>query len=241
MGVPSRFLIYALVDPRDGAIRYVGRSSSGLQRAQAHSTASHKIRNDHCHRWVAALARDGLKPGISILEELSESVDVDALLNIRERWWIAEFRRRGARLTNLTDGGEGQLGRRLSEESRRKISLAQQGKKRDPCSEERRRRISEARRGRPQPPSVIAALVGRTLSPEAKLKISVANTGRKPSVEARLKMSLAKIGGKKSAETRYRMSLAKKGTGGWRHTEEARRKISESNQRRWAKRKAVVG
>ena len=34
--MPSKFLIYGLVDPRDGQLRYVGKSTSGLRRPRSH-------------------------------------------------------------------------------------------------------------------------------------------------------------------------------------------------------------
>lgn len=65
---------------------------------------------------------------------------------------------------NLTDGGLGAVGRK--------------------CSEETKRKISEAQKGRPR-------ITGRVVSEETKRKLSEANKGRKLSMEHRRKMSEA--------------------------------------------------
>jgi hypothetical protein len=63
-----------------------------------------------------------------------------------ERLLIEVFRERGAPLCNLTAGGEGRSGGRLSDESRKRISEANKGRKR---TAETRARISAARTGKP--------------------------------------------------------------------------------------------
>lgn len=85
---------------------------------------------------------------------------------------------------------------------------------------------------------------GRTLSPEHKRSILLANTGRSPSVETRTKISLAQKGKIISIEQRKKMSLARKGKRsspesnakrsqtqkGRVFSTETRRKISEGNK-----------
>lgn len=183
--------------------------------------------NDHCHRWVRVVLAAGRFPKVRVLEQMRAVTEIYAnfWLNAREKFWIAYYKKYGARLTNLTEGGEGQLGRVVSFETRQKIRLAQLGKKRGPCSDARRRRISEARKGKPQPESVLLALRGRAVSEETRRKIGEANKGHKPSIEARRKMSLAKIGKRKSLETRRRMSLAKMGNDAWRYRKTELQKV----------------
>jgi group I intron endonuclease len=55
------------------------------------------------------------------------------------------------------------------------------------------------------------ALTGKKLSPEHKLKLSLAKKGRKLSDETKLKMSQASKGKKKSEEMRQKLSESKKG------------------------------
>jgi group I intron endonuclease len=59
---------------------------------------------------------------------------------------------------NLTFGGEGSLGWRASEETRRKMSEARKGKKLGPHSEETRQKISEAHKGKKCSPEEAARL-----------------------------------------------------------------------------------
>lgn len=103
----KRHLIYGLTDPRTGALRYVGRSSSGLRRP----------RDPHgrrCQNWINSLKKLGLLPTIIIIQEFDPTDNVDDVLNTWERHWIAYYRSKGANLTNLTDGGE--RGRKFSSE-----------------------------------------------------------------------------------------------------------------------------
>src|SRR5438552_2383132 len=107
-----KFLIYALCDPRDNAIRYIGKSSNGLRRPQAHRYPSARIDGTHRAKWLQALHLLGLRATIEIVEVCSA-----ISLNEAERFWIEEFRREGCKLTNHCDGGEGTAGRIVSDET----------------------------------------------------------------------------------------------------------------------------
>ena len=74
------------------------------------------------------------------------------------------------------------IGRVVSDETKMKMSKAQQGKVMSP---EARKRISEARKGRTSP------FNGKTMSEEAKQKISKAHTGRIVTEETRQRLSIA--------------------------------------------------
>ena len=97
---PGKAAIYGLYDPRDGELRYVGMSVQPEIRFNQHLNdgrgSTHKL------RWLAKLARLGLKPEIKVLD----IVDVDEAPT-REIEIIALMRDRGVRLTNATVGGEG--------------------------------------------------------------------------------------------------------------------------------------
>jgi len=110
--------IYSLVDPRDGAHRYVGKTSYPMRvRLAAHKYAA-KRGNLPVNRWARKVANINFGPVINWLETVDAGDDWAA----REKFWIAEFRRRGAKLLNLTDGGEGLTGHVFTEEHRGKIS-----------------------------------------------------------------------------------------------------------------------
>lgn len=108
--------IYALLDPRDGAVRYVGKADDPERRFNEHFYF--KGGNKHKHNWIAQLRLLGLAPEMLILEKCANN------WGEKEQQWILQFRESGAALTNLTDGGEGNLGRPNSEETRAKISAA---------------------------------------------------------------------------------------------------------------------
>lgn len=122
----SRYIIYALSDPRTEEPRYIGKSSSGLIRARSHMYPSSLIKKDNPYKnnWLRKLKKLGLKPIIEIVEELpSEENAGDA-----EKFYIAYFRYLGFRLTNLTEGGEGKGGYTVSEKTKKKISATQGGR-----------------------------------------------------------------------------------------------------------------
>jgi group I intron endonuclease len=206
MDVASKHLIYALVDPRDGSWRYVGKSSSGLKRPRAHGFASNVKRGCHRSSWIRNLQDYGLAYDIEILEEL----DAKALLNDAEREWIAACRRAGVDLTNHTDGGDGQsLGFRHTAASRRKMSDARRGK---PLSEECKRKLSERQRG------PLNHRYGKSLPLQQMEAMNAAWRGCRHTQEHRLKMSMRmrgeahwNWGRTASDETVKRMSLAHKG------------------------------
>jgi hypothetical protein len=115
----NAYLVYGLVDPRSGELRYVGKSCSGLARPRAHARRL-KWDRGHCRNWVKSLVDAGLKPEVEVLEghETAEAL-VEA-----EKHFIAYFRSIGCNLTNVTAGGDGTWGTTKSPETRLKMSLA---------------------------------------------------------------------------------------------------------------------
>lgn len=89
--------IYALVDPRDKRVRYVGKSISPAKRLEIHL-------KDKCNLgkalWLEELFDLKLKPEIVILDQGDEH-DWQS----RERFWIAEYRKKEPELTNILAGG----------------------------------------------------------------------------------------------------------------------------------------
>jgi len=115
---------------------------------------------------------------------------------------IAQLRREGHVLCNLTDGGEGCSGLVRTVETRLKIAAALYGRKRGPHSEAHKKAISEANAG--QVPSESS----RVASSKANSGRPAWNKGQRWSPEAIAKMSEAKRGKKSSAETRAKVSAA---------------------------------
>lgn len=138
----SQYLIYGLVDPRDGNLRYIGKSCQGINRAREHYYPSYlDVDRSYCGNWIRELKKVGLTFTWVIIQEFSDS----EILSQAERHWISYFRTMGHRLTNLTLGGEGTLGFSPNLETRNKISLALKGrsKSKSHCSA-----ISKAKRGK---------------------------------------------------------------------------------------------
>ncbi len=119
----SDFIIYGLVDPRSGLLRYVGRSSNGLARPRRFHSA-------RCFSWERSLKSLGLKKQVEVLEELEDGPDVNKRLNDVERWWIASVKAVGGELLNMTDGGGGMLN--PCHETRQKMREAKLGVPRSP-------------------------------------------------------------------------------------------------------------
>lgn len=173
----SPTIIYALLDPRDRTIRYIGKTvSEPLRRWK-----SHLWQPSHTYKWfwICALKLRGLKPVWQTLEVVPISEDWEA----RERAWIARGHAEGWPLTNLTDGGDGwPVGYKHTAESREKMSRVQSGRK---VSAEARANLSKATSG------VLHWNFGRHHSEETKRKMSIAHKGKLLSDEHRAAMSEA--------------------------------------------------
>lgn len=226
----SKFIIYGLIDPLTRQVRYIGKSSSGTERAMAHGQDSRSEPNLHKARWIGSLKDQGLAYDVVILEQLESQAD----LNGAECDWIASAKRLGWPLTNLTDGGDGGPGCIPGDETRARMSEAQRNRVRSKEEIEaflarNRAAIAEGRRKKPD------------LTPELRAAYSAAakkaNESRWAKPGAREEMSASLIGNQRgvghevSAETRAKMSAAKLGT---HHSEETKAKITAALAARWA-------
>lgn len=175
MSTPFQNIVYGYLDPRDGNLRYVGKSSVGMTRPN--NIACH--RHGYCGNWIKHLAIRGLKPCVVVLEALSSEAS-DADLNEAEIRQIALARANGSRLTNLTEGGDGGIvcddfvnrvrsGRGpWTDGQKRKSSEAQKARLARMSPEER---SAISRKGRD---SAVATMTGRGYrhSPETLAKIA---------------------------------------------------------------------
>lgn len=88
--------IYALVDPRDNTMRYVGYTATPSIRLTAHLIeARHAKRPNRRMAWINQLVAMGLKPEMRILE----SVSIEDATG-RERYWMDTLRESGCELLN---------------------------------------------------------------------------------------------------------------------------------------------
>jgi hypothetical protein len=90
--------IYGLVDPRSDKVRYVGRSIDVSTRFAKHVQAP---QTPPMKAWIAALAEDGLKPVLRVLD-----VCADEESDIVETRWIRDLRASGV-LLNFSKMGRG--------------------------------------------------------------------------------------------------------------------------------------
>jgi len=193
----ARYLVYGLIDPRAGQVRYIGKSSSGLRRPMRHGTGADVTSDSYKARWIRGLKAAGLEFGIIVLcASTPESLARD------EMAWIAYGRHCHWPLTNLTDGGDGQ-GRIFSDATRRLMSLRAKGR---PKSQAHRAKLAESQRGRKLPPDVRKKMrqsaLARTADPTERARLSTLRTGARNSPEAREKLRVANLGLKHSPERR---------------------------------------
>lgn len=113
----SKVFVYGLVDPRTLEVRYIGKTVSGLKRTREHYWE--KCYNGYKTNWIKQLRDAGLRYNTVVLEICNRDT-----LSEQEQWWIAYGKLSGWALTNLTDGGDGVIGRVTSPETKAKISAA---------------------------------------------------------------------------------------------------------------------
>lgn len=202
----NNYYVYTHIDPRTNEIRYVGKGN----RDRAYRINSG--RSGHHKNWLKQLKLLDLRPIILILEKDLE--EKQALL--REKELILEYRNKGLKLTNLTDGGDGMSGHKPSEETKRKISESRMGIKNPmfgrvahnrgvPPSEESKRKNSESHLGKISPNK------GRPMLEATKKKLSEGRIGKKSSEETKRKISISQTGRKSSEETKKKLSRSKMG------------------------------
>jgi predicted GIY-YIG superfamily endonuclease/DNA-binding transcriptional regulator YiaG len=93
------FIIYALVDPRDNLIRYVGITDNLYSRVGAHlrETGSRTAKG----KWLAELNAENLLPLAKELEQVKVSRKERYLAEERERYWIEYYKKAGMPLLNV--------------------------------------------------------------------------------------------------------------------------------------------
>ena len=200
---PCNFYVYAHSRVSDGSIFYIGKGR-GERLARSSS------RNKHWHNIVN-------KEGGFSKHHIAKNLPEDFALFV-ESECIDLYRRRGARLVNVTPGGDGKTGARHSDEYKLKMSEKMRGNTYGvgrKHTDEARERISATMRGRPsntkgmkfsdaqlvnvrraheklrgipRPPEIAANMRGRKYSAETLKRMSEAQIGRKHSDETKAKM-----------------------------------------------------
>lgn len=109
-------IIYTLTDPRNNIVKYIGITSSKLSNRLSHHCTVFKG-NNYKINWIKKLKRLNLKP---VIKELDICSTFNEALYF-EKYWIAQFKSWGFYLVNSTEGGEGSLGYKHTQESKNKM------------------------------------------------------------------------------------------------------------------------
>jgi hypothetical protein len=88
--------IYHLIDPRDGGVRYVGKTRGSLRRRLSQHLRRGRRRHDGWRRWLAELAALGQVPAIVSVREVETKRD-----KLAEYEAISDARSTGAKLLNV--------------------------------------------------------------------------------------------------------------------------------------------
>jgi hypothetical protein len=134
------------------------------------------------HGYVAEKLFDGLDEELALLSEI-EIIDI--------------YKKRGIKLVNITNGGEGISGHSYirTDETKRKLSESKKGIpgkfKSEHFTEEMRKTITEANKRRKGIPTGKANFAGKSHSEEHKEYIRQKMKGRVYSEETKVKMSIA--------------------------------------------------
>lgn len=121
MKTENKTFIYALIDPKNDEVRYIGKANNPKKRLNQHLLIS-KNKKTHRDNWLQSLLAADLKPILVILEECQDNWAE------REQYYINNHHN----LTNHTIGGEGTIGFKHSEETLKKFSEQRKGKKQTP-------------------------------------------------------------------------------------------------------------
>lgn len=111
--------IYTLVDPRDGLVKYVGKTVNVSKRKSSYRNPKD---NTRCSNWIKHLISLNFAPEFKIIDEVVNNW-ADA-----ERGYITLYKSLGANLYNHTPGGEsGCLNYKRTQEEKDRIGLSQKG------------------------------------------------------------------------------------------------------------------
>lgn len=184
-------VIYVALSP--SGKKYYGKSCQSMQvRKKCHNYDANNTNKQKI--FLSALRKYGTDNFIwSIVETLTAPTreELRSLLNEREKHWIQHDKTTDKNYGyNMTLGGDGGgvFGRKLSEETKRRISESLKGKE---YTQERKDNMSKNGKGVPRPKKddFIPWCKGKTLSEEIRKKLSVAMKGKPKSEEHKKRLS----------------------------------------------------
>ena len=111
-----KWFIYALSDPRDGEVRYVGKTRDPEARYNTgHRKGGNQLGKQRV-AWIDELSRQGLLPDMKIVDQCEEDV-----CDEREFYWMLYFAFKCGNLTNAKMTPGGRYSAKLTKEHRNKI------------------------------------------------------------------------------------------------------------------------
>jgi hypothetical protein len=174
------FVVYGLCLVDDDSIRYIGKTSkTAAERLYFHRrSASRSEVRYPVHKWMRAKGPENV---ITVVLGAVDDGDDDGL-NELEIALIAEHRAAGARLLNLTNGGEGTRGIKVSDAKRELMSRRMSGAG-NPMHGVHRFGEANPMYGRSGPDAPgygrQGAMLGKTHTPEARAKMSARMAGER--------------------------------------------------------------
>ena len=225
-------IIYKATNKTNGKI-YIGQTTKSLKRRIKYHKYNSKKTDNHFMRAVKKYGTSGFDWKIICDDILKEYLDEYEIFYIDfyssyKYYYNSDLGGKGVRgykysAKDRKKISDGRKGKKLSEETKRKISKALTGRKRPPFSKETREAMSRGQRGKK----------GHT--EESKKKISEANKGEKNGMYGKKRKPLTKehkmaiiralTGRIVTKETREKISKTNTGR---KHTEETKRKISKT-------------
>jgi hypothetical protein len=130
--------IYALSDPRNNQVRYIGKANNPEDRYTNHFNSA-RDKNTHKRNWINNVRKDGLRPELIIIDEVPKSEWV-----YWEKFYISLFKTWGFSLVNYTEGGDGSTFGNSGSFKKGDIPH----NKGVPCSEETKQKIKDKLTGR---------------------------------------------------------------------------------------------
>ena len=163
-----------------------------LKRIREHKCRSYGHDNYYFHNAIQKYGIENFEWSV-----LYESDDNSVLCEF-EQYFIKTNNSKLPYGYNMTDGGEGTVGYKATDEARAKRSALLTGTRRPPMSEATKLKISLSHKGKKNSPEhcehMRIARLGKSLSDETKYKIGLSGKGRRHTEDAKAKMRRAAIG-----------------------------------------------
>lgn len=178
LDVKNKYKTYKVICPKTGDIVFIGFTKKTTTRVLGVFKNSIDLGKNDISSWFNSILKEGLVPKIEILMTYENREDAIKDYNIQ----ILNHKNNGVNLLNKTLGigslgvPSGTKGRKHTDESKLKMSIANKGRKNTPEQIEKTR----------------LKLIGRKDTLETRIKKSKSRIGKKHSEETRLKMDLSR-------------------------------------------------